>query len=254
MKTEITAIILACDEAFNIARAIKSLRGCCRILVMDSGSQDGTPDIARSLGAEVIVTDWPGFAQQRRRALSLVDGEWILFLDADEALDDDLRQSLISFTPGARVDGYYLKRENYFSGRRLKHSRWENDWQLRLFRRSQAAISSCLVHEGVAVAGRTERFTRGHIEHYTAADIGSYLGKLMKYALLEAEEKHSRSRRISFPKMIFDLLSEFWKIYIHHQGFRDGWRGYALAQLMAFYKFTVDAGIWESSSKVRDGG
>jgi len=54
--------------------------------------------------------------------------------------------------------------------------------------------------------------------------------------------------------MIFDLLSEFCKIYIHHQGFRDGWRGYALAQLMAFYKFTVDAGIWESSSKVRDGG
>lgn len=247
MRTEITAVILTRDEAQNIGRAIKSLEGWHRLLVLDSGSSDGTPDLARSLGAEVVITDWPGFAEQRRRALSLVDTEWVLFLDADEALDEELRQGLMSFSPGPDVDGYFLRRRNYFCGRPLEHSRWDNDWQLRLFRRTRATISPNLVHEGVAVAGRTERFRLGHIEHYTAPSIESYLSKLIGYAMLESEEKHRRGRRITACKMIHDLLSEFWKIYVHHQGFRDGWRGYALAQLMAWYKFAADAGVWEKS-------
>lgn len=242
----ITVVILARDEEENIGRALASTHGFHRVLVLDSGSRDKTREIAQQLGAEVMVVDWPGFAAQRRRAIAMATTEWILFLDADEALDQDLRQAIFNLAPPEGTDGYYLRRKNYFLGRPMNCARWEDDRQLRLFRRSAANIPEVLVHEGVSVDGRTERLGSGFIQHYTAPSIRRYLGKLNDYSTLEAKEKLKQNRRAGPAKMVFDLLSEFWKVYVYHQGWRQGWRGYALAHLTALYKFITDAKLWEA--------
>jgi hypothetical protein len=87
---------------------------------------------------------------------------------------------------------------------------------------------------------------QGRIEHHTAPSISRYLGKLNEYSSLEARQKRESGRRAGPLKMIFDLLSEFWKAYFYHQGWREGWRGYALAHLTAIYKFITDAKLWEA--------
>ncbi len=243
--TSLAAVILAKDEAANIVRAIESLRGISPILVLDAGSRDGTPDIARRLGAEVVTTDWPGFAQQRRRAMQWVRTEWMLFLDADEALDENLNRRLVEFQPAEGIDGYYLRRRNYFLGRPIEHGRWSRDWQLRLFRVARAAVAESLVHEGIMISGATERLDEGCLEHYTAPHLEHYWDKLLRYSALEADQKLQQGRRAWPAKMIYDLISEFWKDYFLHQGWREGWRGFALAHLQAFYKFVVDAQLWE---------
>ncbi|HBE73142.1 MAG TPA: LPS biosynthesis protein [candidate division Zixibacteria bacterium] len=247
---QITAVILARDEEANIGRAVDSATGLHRVLVLDSGSRDGTAEAARSRGAEVMRTDWPGFAAQRRRALSLAKTDWVLFLDADEALDEELRLKMAYFLPAAGIDGYYLRRRNHFLGRPMRHARWGDDWQLRLFRREAAAVPDVLVHEGVTVTGKTERILTGCLEHYTAPTLSRYLEKLHGYSSLEAAQKLSKGKSAGPAKMAFDLASELWKVYVRHQGWREGWRGFALAQLTALYKFTTDAKLWE----MRHGG
>lgn len=242
----ITAVILAKDEVANIGRAVDSLGAVSRILVLDSGSRDATAEVARSHGAEVVRTDWPGFAAQRRRALSLVKTDWALFLDADEELDGILRLELASFEPADGIDGYYLRRSNLFLGKPMRYARWGEDWQLRLFRRGAAHVTDALVHEGVTVAGRTERIDRGCIDHHTAPTISRYLEKLNEYSSLEARQKDESGRRAGPAKMAFDLMSEFWKVYVHRQGWREGWRGFALANLTSLYKFITDAKLWEA--------
>ncbi len=242
----ITVLILARDEEANIGRAVSSARGLHRVLVLDSGSRDRTAEIAKSLGAEVVATDWPGFAAQRRRAIGMARTEWAMFLDADEALDKGLQEALPSFSPSPEIDGFYLRRRNYFLGRPMEHARWEGDWQLRLFRCGSASVPEVQVHEGVKVDGKTSRLAPGTIEHHTAPDIYRYLEKLNRYSSLEARQKLVAGRRAGPAKMVFDLLSEFWKVYVHHQGWREGWRGYALAHLTALYKFITDAKLWEA--------
>jgi len=247
----ITAVVLARDEEANIGRAVVSLQGLHRVLVLDSGSRDGTAAIARKLGAEVVSTDWPGFAAQRRRAISMSKTEWMLFLDADEALDAPLRAFLSGFEPAAGVDGYFIRRHNHFLGRPMRHCRWGDDWQLRLFRRDSASVPDVLVHEGVTVDGRTERITAGRLEHHTAPTISRYLEKLIRYSTLEAAQKHAGGRRAGPAKMAFDLLAEQWKVYVAHQGWREGWRGLALSHLTALYKFITDAKLWEARHGAR---
>lgn len=244
--TPITVLILAKDEEANIGKAVASAKGLHRVLVLDSGSRDRTVEKARELGGEVVSTDWPGFAAQRRRAIGMARTEWAIFLDADEALDGELHRALSSFSPASGIEGYYLHRRNYFLGRPMEHARWEGDWQLRLFRCAVASVPEAQVHEGVTVAGGTSRLAPGFIEHHTAPTIGRYLGKLIDYSTLEARQKQERGRRAGPAKMVFDLLSEFWKAYVFHQGWREGWRGYALAHLTALYKFTTDAKLWEA--------
>lgn len=244
--TPITAVILARDEEANIGRAVDSVRGLHRTLVLDSGSRDATAEVAAGRGAEVMRTDWPGFAAQRRRAISMIDTEWMMFLDADEVPDEELRVFLRDFEPEPGVDGYQIRRRNRFLERPMRHGRWEDDWQLRLFRRASASVADVMVHEGVTVAGRTERLARGTIDHHTAPSVGRYLEKMNSYSTLEAAQKLAGGRRAGTAKMMFDLLSELWKSYVVHQGWREGWRGYALAHLTALYKFATDAKLWEA--------
>jgi glycosyltransferase involved in cell wall biosynthesis len=242
---KISVLVIAKNEESSIGRAINSVNGLDEVLVMDSGSSDNTPSIVNKSGARLVSTDWPGYAAQRRRALGLAKNGWCLFLDADEELDEELRASLLGFEPETGVSGYYLKRDNHFLGRRLKHGRWANDRQLRLFLKGEAAITKTEVHEGVAVKGRTRNWDQGCIIHHTAPTLQKYLEKQNTYTTLEAGQKTAEGKLFSAAKLIFSPTNEFLKQYILQGGIRDGLRGFALAALSALYKYAVWAKIYQ---------
>jgi glycosyltransferase involved in cell wall biosynthesis len=243
---DVSAVILCRDEEAGIGRALKSLTGFAEILVLDSGSRDRTTAIAASLGATVIATDWPGYARQRQRAMEMASHPWCLFLDADEQLDACLSATILALEPPPQVDGYFLRRNNYFLGKPVRHSRWGDDWQLRLFRRSQARISPLAVHEGVSVDGASVKLFPGCIEHDTVPSLGKYIAKLNDYTTLEAAEKKAQGRHFGAMDLLLSPGAEFWKIYVVWQGWRDGMRGLAIAQLSALYKFMTVAKVMEA--------
>jgi len=242
--SKISVLIIARNEEENIARAINSVHGLDEVLVLDSGSSDDTPLIVNKSGARLVSTDWPGYAGQRRRALGLAQNDWCLFLDADEELDVNLRASLLEYEPETGVSGYYLKRNNLFLGRGLKHGRWAMDRQLRLFLKDEASITDCLVHEGVEIDGGTKNWPNGSILHHTAPTLQKYLEKQNIYTTLEAGQKAAEGKSFSVIKLAASPANEFFKLYLWQGGFRDGLRGFALAALCSLYKFAVWAKIY----------
>jgi len=247
--SNITAIIIARNEEQNIARSIGSLKGFSEVIVMDSGSTDRTVEIARSLGATVYQTDWPGYARQRQRAISKTTNEWVLFLDADEALDDSLNREIRRISLAGPARGCFIKRDNYFIGQKIKHSRWGNDWQLRLFHKGSASIPEVDIHEGVLINGPTGRLVTGCIKHHTVPNLFRYLEKINEYTSLEAKQKIREGRRFSALRLLWESLAEFWKLYIVLQGWREGIRGMAIAALSALGRFVVMAKIREAGSE-----
>jgi glycosyltransferase involved in cell wall biosynthesis len=244
----ITAIIISRNEEHSISQAIASLKGFSEIIVMDSGSTDKTVETAKSLGALVYQTDWPGYARQRQRAILKATNEWVLFLDADEALDDKLKQEIGRISPADPARGYFIKRDNYFIGQKIIHSRWGNDWQLRLFHKGSASIPEVYIHEGVLINGPTGRLVSGCIKHHTVPNLSRYLEKINEYTSLEAKQKIREGRRFSSFRLLWEPLAEFWKLYIVLQGWREGIRGLAIAALSALGRFVVTAKIREAGS------
>ncbi|MET0917145.1 MAG: glycosyltransferase family 2 protein, partial [Burkholderiales bacterium] len=150
----LSVILIAKDEEACIARALRSVAWADEIVVVDSGSIDRTVDIARELGARVIVAaDWPGFGAQKNRALDLATGAWVLSLDADEWLSapsaDEIRRALDVDVAG--IAAYRLPRRSSFCGRFMRHSGWWPDYVVRLFRRGRARFSDDIVHERLVV-------------------------------------------------------------------------------------------------------
>ncbi|MDI6740965.1 MAG: glycosyltransferase family 2 protein, partial [Candidatus Edwardsbacteria bacterium] len=181
----ISAIIIAKDEDHNMPSCVKSLQGLDEVLVIDTGSSDGTISVAKRHGARVISEEWLGFAAQRQRSLGHAKNDWVLFLDADERLCPELLKTIMSLEPVDGIAGYFLIRRNYFLGRAMRNARWANDWQLRLFDKRKAVIAPVAVHEGVTVDGNTARLEAGWIEHLTAPSLQKYLDKLNRYTTLE---------------------------------------------------------------------
>ena len=241
----VSAIILAKDEEATIPDCVASLKGLDEIIVIDTGSGDGTIAIATRCGARVLSERWQGFGVQRQQALRHARNDWVLFLDADERLSPALLAAVRSLEPEA--DGYDLRRKNYFLGKPMRNGRWANDWQLRLFDKRKAAVAPVAVHESVTITGRTERLDGGFIEHHTDPTIEKYLNKLNRYTALEADQKIADGRCYSTVKMLFDPFAEFWKLYLVLGGWRDGLRGLALAGLSALYKLSVQGKLLERS-------
>ncbi|MGA8599136.1 MAG: glycosyltransferase family 2 protein, partial [Bryobacteraceae bacterium] len=160
MAMKISAAIITYNEERNIARVIESLRCCDEILVLDSGSNDRTVEIAKTLGARVVETFWHGYAAQKNIAAELASHDWILALDADESLSEALEAEIWQIKKaGPRYDGYTMPRLAQYLGRWILHGGWYPDRKVRLFDRRKAKWVGQYVHESVKVEGRI-----GHLE------------------------------------------------------------------------------------------
>jgi len=234
---KITATIITLNEERHIARAIESLRCCDEIVVLDSGSADRTTELAVNLGARVIESPWRGFAGQKNWAAEQAAHDWILSLDADEALSEALEGEIWNLKKnGPKFDAYTMPRLAQYLGRWILHGGWYPDRKIRLYDRNKAKWVGDFVHESLHVRGRV-----GHLDsnllHFTCDSLSEHLKTMDRYTTLAAEELASRRTRIGWRHLILDPAWTFIKTYFLQAGFLDGIEGLTIAYMAALYAF-----------------
>lgn len=240
-----TATIIVLNESRNIVPCIKSVDFFDEVLVIDSGSTDGTAELARSAGATVLENPWPGYGPQKQFALEHARNDWIFSLDADERVSEELRDVIIALfagEPGAA--GYSINRRNHFMGRPLRHGEGYPDWCLRLFSRTCGGWSSDPVHERVLLQGRIDRLA-GDLDHYSEGSLAEYLSKQNSYTTLQARHLHNKGRRSSLFKLTTSPIVRFFKFYVLRLGFLDGVPGLVHICIGCFNSFCKYAKLRE---------
>ena len=234
---KITATIITLNEERNVARAIESLRCCDEILIVDSGSVDRTVELAKNLGARVIEAGWLGYAAQKNWAAEQASNDWILSLDADEALSEALEAEIWNLKKsGPRYDGYTMPRLARYLGKWILHSGWYPDRKIRLYHRDKGKWIGEFVHESVQVTGRLGHL-QSNILHFTCDSLSEHLKTLDRYTTLAAQEIAARRMQVPLHRVILDPGWTFLKTYIVQRGFLDGHEGLVIAYMAAFYTF-----------------
>lgn len=275
MPVTITAVIITQNEERNIGRCLQSLQGVAdEIVVVDSGSTDATESICREAGARFEHHGWEGFAEQKNYANSLATGDWILSIDADEALSEELRKSIIKIKEeeaereGARgaaegltavsgfklqVSGghkaYSINRLTNYCGHWIRHCGWYPDWCCRLWRKGDA-IWEGIVHEELRFVGevRHERIT-GDLHHYSYYNVAEHASRLAKYAKLGAEKYHEKGKRCGAMSIMLRPAWTFIRNYFLKGGMLDGWAGFVVCRMEAMYTMTKYAELYRLSHK-----
>jgi glycosyltransferase involved in cell wall biosynthesis len=243
----LSVIIITHNEAHQIAACIESVPFADEWVVLDSGSTDGTQDIARSLGARVVQSaDWQGFGVQKNRVLNLASGQWVLSLDADERVSPELAASIQAVVSAPHEPhephkplAYELPRLSRFCGQWMRHGDWYPDRVLRLFQRMQGRFSNDCVHERLVVSGPIGRLS-GHLLHDTMPSLEGALDKMNRYTTGRAQDQISAGKRGSLGAALGHGLWAFFRCYVVRTGFLDGRLGFVLAVYVAegtYYRY-----------------
>jgi glycosyltransferase involved in cell wall biosynthesis len=224
VRSPLSAVLITRNAAAQLPACLASLAFCDEIVVIDSGSDDGTPEIARAHGARALHRDWLGFGRQKQFAVDQASHDWVLCIDADERVSDELRASIDGALTHPAAHAYRFPRCNRFMGRYLRHGEGYPDWSLRLFDRRHAQWSDDAVHEKVltdVVVGEL----RGDLLHDSAETMASYLAKQDRYTTLAAEAALARGKRATIGHLLLSPLIRFIKFYVIRLGFLDGAAG-----------------------------
>jgi glycosyltransferase involved in cell wall biosynthesis len=234
---KISATIITFNEERNVARVIESLRCCDEVVVVDSGSNDRTVEIATKLGARVIETNWRGYAGQKNFAAEQAENDWILSLDADESLSEALEADIWQLKKnGPRFEAYSMPRLAQYLGRWILHSGWYPDRKVRLYDRRHARWTGDFVHESVQVDGSIGDLN-SNVLHFTCDSLSEHLRTMDRYTTLAAQEIVARGRQVGWSDLLLDPAWTFTRTYVIQRGFLDGAEGLAIAWMAALYSF-----------------
>jgi glycosyltransferase involved in cell wall biosynthesis len=227
---KISAYILAYNEAEKVADALASVLWADEIVVADSGSTDGTAEIAHALGARVVQIPFEGFGDLRNRAIAECRHDWVFSLDSDERCTREVRDEILSLLAGTPVhDAYLVPRRNFMMGRWIRGSGWyPNFRQPQLFRRDAMRYSNDPVHEGYELlTARPLGQLRNAIWQLPFRNLEEVVHKMNRYSSLGA--KKLSSRRVSMAGALGHGFWAFTKHYLLKHGYRDGWAGFVIA-------------------------
>ncbi|MFO0869600.1 MAG: glycosyltransferase family 2 protein [Pirellulales bacterium] len=245
---KLTVIIPCKDERRNIRPCIESVRQLAdEILVADSGSTDGTLDIVRQLGGcRIIEREYVHSGDFKNWAIPQARHEWVLILDADERVTPELAAEIQGhLRTGPALDGYEVRRNNYFLGHPIRHSGWGRDYVTRFFHRDRGRYVGNTDHAEVALSsGRLGRLTQPLL-HYTYWSYDQYFRKFDRYTKLQAQVWYEQGRRPSVLRLLGTAPLRFFRSYVLQLGFLDGLAGIQLSLLHGFYSFMKQARLWE---------
>jgi glycosyltransferase involved in cell wall biosynthesis len=213
--------IITRNAASQLERCLASVAFAEEVIVVDSGSTDGTVELASRHGARVVRKEWLGFGAQKQFAVDAASHEWVLCVDADERLSPELRESIVAELKAPRGFVYAVPRRNRFLGRWLKHGEGYPDWNVRLFHRGHAHWNSEPVHEKIVTASPVLRLW-GDLLHESAETLEKYLDKQNRYTSLQAESLRAAGRRANVLQLVLSPLLRFIKFYLLRLGFLDG--------------------------------
>ena len=249
-RPRLSVVVITKDEAECVRACLESVAWADEVVVVDAESTDKTAQIAREFTDRVYVRPWPGFAAQKNFGLEQATGDWTLSVDADEEVSQELRNEIeaVLAASGPVCAGYRIPRRNLFWGRFIRHGGLYPDWQLRLFRRGRGRFVDRAVHESVAVEGEVGRL-RGALVHRGYRDVADFLARADRYSTLAAEEWLVGGRPARLRDLVLRPAGRFLSMYVAHAGFLDGWRGFLLAALYAYYVFIRSAKVWERARR-----
>ena len=231
---QLSVIIITLNEARNIAACLKSVSFADEIIVLDGGSTDATPDIARACGAVVYsAPDWPGFGMQKNRALALARHPWVLSLDADERVSVELANQIRQVLAHDTGVAFEIARLTQFCGRWIRHCGWTPDYVLRLFRRDAARFSPDLVHERVLIDGAISGRLSSPLLHFSYPTPADYWRKLEQYSQAWAQQRFASGQKTSMGRAAGAAVVAFLRSYFLRLGFLDGAMGFAVCAMQA---------------------
>ena len=236
MPLRLSACIIAYNEADRIEACIRSVSFCDEIIVVDSHSTDKTRELASTLGAAVIERDWPGYRSQKEFAVRSALHDWVLCLDADERVSEELGAEIRTLRSGgfAGYSGWSVPRVTDYFGRFLYHGNAYPDRLVRLFDRRRGGFTGYEIHENTRVQGPIGHL-RGHLLHYSYRSLTDHEQRMQRYAQLMAEAMHAQGRRGGLVRALLNSAWRFVRGYVLWLGFLDGWRGLVFALVEASY-------------------
>ncbi len=252
-RPALSVLVTAYNEASNLPLCLAGCTFADEIVVVDSGSTDGTPALASSHGARVLTHPYEGPAEQKNWALERVSHDWVLILDADERVTPQLQDEIRGVLGRTeRRDGYWLRRRSTFLGREIRGCGWSRDKVLRLFDRRRGRYAPRRVHEEVEIEGSVGTLLNPLL-HHPCPDLTTWLGKVERYARWGAEEAWAQGRRAGWGEIACRPPLRFAKQYVLQQGFRDGVEGLLLCGFSAFGVFLKYARLRELGRRGREG-
>jgi len=263
-RPKLSVCIIACNEERDLPRCLASVAFADEIVVIvDDRSKDATEKLAAEAGAKVILRAYDGNIEQKNFALDQVLGEWVLALDADEALSDPLAVELKAFLarPASGVAGMQINRVTWHLGRWIRHGEFFPDWQLRVFRNGAGRWVGTNPHgrvELTAGAGSHGRFG-GEAYHWSYRDLADQVDRIQDFSSIQARANLERGRRHALRDMILRPPARFLRAFFLKQGYRDGVPGFIIAAATAFHVFLKYAKQWEldhlgSGEEAQDAG
>lgn len=250
----ISAFIICKNEVAVLGDCIESLDFCREIVIVDSGSTDGTlalidAYISQGYPIRLISNEWPGFARQKQFALEQCTQPWCLSMDSDERLDDRMRATLSAMPlEDAKLSSYAIVRRDYLPGYGYQPSYVHAKAFLRLVRKGTARFDdSTLVHEALIGEGPVHTIPKGTILHFRNMSIKEDAAKTSSYADLKAKEQFARGRRTNPMRLFFKPIGWFLKSYVAHRNFLCGVPGFIYAMMFAHYAFLVEAKLYRLS-------
>lgn len=224
----LSVIIITKNEAINILDCISSASFADEILVIDSGSTDGTIEMAKDAGALVIQTDWPGYGQQKNRAIEAARCDWIFSLDADERITPKLQAEILEAIKLETFKVFNVPRKSLYVSKFMSHCGWQPDYIRRLFKKGCAHFTNQRVHEHLETTEPVGNLNEPLI-HYSFRDFETVLYKVNHYSSQAAEEMFAAGKKGSLTKALTHGLWAFIRTYILRAGFLDGKAGLMLA-------------------------
>lgn len=223
-RLPLSAVLITRNAAGQLAECLASVAFCDEIVIVDSGSEDATVEIAGRHGTRVIQSGWRGFGPQKQFAVEQASHDWVLCIDADERVSEALRESIVAVVSAPTLGAWRFARCNRFMGRYLRHGEGYPDWSLRLFDRRAARWSDDPVHEKV-IAGGEVGTLHGDLLHESAESLETYFAKQNRYSTLAANEAVARGERASVLHLLLSPLLRFIKFYFLRLGLLDGLPG-----------------------------
>lgn len=236
---KISVVIITYNEQENIERCLLSVIDVAdEIIVLDSFSTDKTAEICGNYHVNFVQHKFEGYSEQKNKAISMATYDYILSLDADEFLSENLKQAILKEKQNFEYDGYFFERLNYFCEKAIRHGDWYPDKKIRLWNKHKGRWDGKKIHETVSMDSRSAIGTlSGNLEHYSFHSVSQHITQINKFSELKAQNDFETKKRASILKLLFKPIFKFTKIYLLKLGFLDGFYGFVIAYNSAYFDF-----------------
>jgi len=244
---KISVIVITKNEEKNITDCLKSVEWADEIIVVDSESTDETIKLAKKFTEKIFIRKWEGYVSQKRYALGLASYEWVLSLDADERITEELKNEILNLSLD-NISGFRIRRKNFLLKKEITSCGWEKDYQLRLMKKDKADFSDRLVHEKFIVEGEVKTLTNPML-HYTFLSFTDYLNKINYYTSLKVQELFKKKKKIGGWTIFSHSVSAFFAFFIIRKGFKDGVYGLIISFLHSVSTLMNYIKLWELQNR-----